>query len=202
MADEKKTAAQQADEIRLKRELIQLEAEELNLEETRQASAERKALSSYKARQRNLRQANTQSQVQAARKLANLCSHRQGGQNGDMYKGKGPTALKVEKHPDGFTLQIRCLACPLKIVSPIPSDASKKLKKGELAEERQARLEKFAEDKARFDKYYAMSQEDALTTDAAAAMECGTTFKVTDEDGNQIYKPRPSDSYAMHASVA
>lgn len=203
MADQKpKTAGEEADEVRLNREKLMLRKEELELKRVTKQVAEEEAQDAYKGRQQRLRQANTQNQVRAAKKLTSLCSHRQGGQNGDMYKGKGPTALKIEKHPDGFTWQIRCLACPLKVVSPIPSNASKKLKKGELPDERAARLLKFDEDKALFDKYYAISQEEALTNDASSPMECGTTFKVTDEDGNQIYKPRPSDGYAMHSAVA
>jgi hypothetical protein len=199
---EQKTTGQLADEARLRREQIELEAAELRLEDTRQASEERKAQNAYRLRQRTLRQNQALNQARSAQKLSKVCSHRQGGQNGDMFKGKGPTALKVEKMPDGFTVRIRCLCCPLRVTSPIPSDASKKLKRGEAQEERTTRLEKFAADKARFDKYYAISQEDALTGEAGAPMECGTTFKVTDDDGNQIYKPRPSDSYAIEVVAA
>lgn len=199
---ESKSAAQLADEARLKRELIQLEAAELDLEQTRQSSEERKAQNADTVRKRTMRQNQALNQARSAQKLAKVCSHRQGGQNGDMFKGKGPTALKVEKMPDGFTVRIRCLACPLRITSPLPSDASKKLKRGETNDERAARLDKFAKDRERFDRYYAISQEDALTGEAGAPMECGTTFKVTDEDGNQIFKPRPSDSYAVEMATA
>lgn len=199
---EQKTTAQLADETRLRREQIQLESEELKLEQTRQETEERKAQIAYKGRQRTLRQNQALLSAKAAQKLAKVCSHRQGGQNGDMFKGKGPTALKVEKMPDGFTVRIRCLCCPLRITSPLPSDASKKQKRGETAADRDARLEKFAADRERFDRYYAISQEDALTGEAGAPMECGTTFKVTDDDGNQIFKPRPSDSYAVEMVTA
>lgn len=201
MADQK-TTAQLADETRLRREQIQLEAAELQLEETRQATTERRAQMEYKSRQSRLRQSQATNQAKQQNRLASLCSHRQGGQNGDMYKGKGPTALKVEKHPDGFTVRVHCLACPFEAFSPIPSNAGKKRKPGESEDQRKDRLEKFAADKAKFDKYYAISQEDALTGEAGSPMECGTTFKVTDEDGNQIYRPRPSDSYAVEMVTA
>jgi hypothetical protein len=192
------TAAEQADTARLKRELILLEQAELELENVREQTIERKAQKEHKVRRNKLSQAGLAEAVRASRELTNICRHRQGGQNGQVYKGKGlATSLKVEKMPDGFTIRIRCLNCPLRVTSPIPSNASKKLKKGETVEERNARLLKFAADKERFEKFYEMSQEGALTSEAAQPMECGTTFKFLDEDGAQIYKPRPSDSYAM-----
>jgi hypothetical protein len=198
---EQETTAQLADEARLKRELIQLEAEELNLEETREASAHRKAERGQKARKVQMSQATLATARVNARNLSAACKHRQGGESGQIYKGKGPTALKVEKMPDGFTVRIRCLNCPLRITSPFPPDGSKKLKRGETTEDRAARLAKFNEDKARFQKFYETSQEDALTSEAAQPMEPGTTFKFTDEDGTQIFKPRPSDRYAMEIEM-
>lgn len=192
-----KTKAELADEARLKRELVQLEREELELEETREATAQRKAERGQKARKVEMSQATLQKARENAHHLAKACAHRQGGQNGNLYKGKGPTALKVEKHPDGFTIKIRCLNCPLRVTSPFPPNGSKKLKQGETPADRDVRVAKFKEDKERFDRLYEMSQEDALSAEAAQAMESGMTFKFLDDDGNQIYKPRPSDTYAM-----
>lgn len=197
----KKTAGEQADELRLKREQVEFEAAELRLEETREATALRKAERGQKARKVEMSQATLSAARRNAKNLSRSCKHRQGGESGQIYKGKGPTALKVEKMPDGFTIRIRCLNCPLRLTSPFPPDGVKKQRKGESADQRDARLEQFEAQKARFEKFYEMSQENALTAEAAQPMEPGTTFKISDEDGNQIFKPRPSDSYAMEMEM-
>jgi ferredoxin-like protein FixX len=201
MADKVMTAGEQADALRLERERLMLEKETLELDKVREEVADRTAQKEYRTRKSRLRQSDARNVARRAANVAKACSHRQGGQNGDMLKGKGPTALKVEKHPDGFTIKIRCLCCPLRVTNPIPSNASKKIKRGENAEMRDERVAQFARDKALFDKLYEQSQENALSVEASAAMECGTTFKVTDEDGNQIFKPRPSDGYANEMAV-
>lgn len=199
MADQAKmkTAAEQADDIRLRRELILLEKEELELEEVRETTAQRKAQKAQKAQKHKMSQQTLAVARNDARNLANACRHRQGGENGNIYKGKGPTSLKVEKMPDGFTVVVHCLNCPLWVTNPIPSDASKKMKPDETAKERDARLVKYAADKAQFDELYRISQDRVLTNTAAQPLECGTTFKVINEEGMQIFKRRPSDSYAI-----
>lgn len=197
----KKTIAEQADEARLRRELIQLESEELRLEETREATTLRKAERVQKARKVEMSQATLSTARRNANNLSQSCKHRQGGESGNIYKGKGPTALKVEKMPDGFTIRIRCLNCTLRLTSPFPPDGFKKQRKGESEDQRDARLKNFELRKKRFEKFYEMSQEAALTAESAQPMEPGTTFKILDEDGNQIYKPRPSDSYAMELEM-
>lgn len=197
----KKTVAEQADEMRLRRELIELEAAELRLEETREATVLRKAERGQKARKVEMSQATLSAARRNAKNLSRACKHRQGGESGQIYKGKGPTALKVEKMPDGFTVRIRCLNCPLRLTSPLPSNGVRKQRKGESEAQRDARLKTFEAQTERFQKFYEMSQEDALTAEAAQPMEPGTTFKISDEDGNQIFKARPSDSYAMEMEM-
>lgn len=197
----KKTTAELADEARLKRELIQLESEELRLEETREATAQRKGERARVVLTRQQIESAAKQAIGDRRRLHKACKHKQGSQNGQVYNGKRLTALKVEKMPDGFTIRIRCLACRMQVSSPFPPDGFKKQRPGESVAERDARLVKFDEAKKEFMKLYEASQDDVLTAEAAQPMEPGTTFKFTDANGNQIYKPRPSDSYAVEAAA-
>lgn len=198
-----KTAAEQAEELKLEtakmeneRARIGLETDQLNLEEARESVAQRKA----QKRQRIRLTEQTQEQCEIHRvkleKIAGYCRHRQGGEGGNPYKGKGPTALKVEKMPDGFTLCVRCLVCPLQLFSPFPPDRSETIRKGETAQERDARVGKYHKDFAKFGKYLEKAEEDALSADAAQSMDAGVKFTVRDQDGNIVQKRRPSDSYA------
>jgi len=192
-----KTTAQMADEMRLRREQIEMEAAELRLEETREQVMQRK----QEKKVAKLRFEQSQEQIRDAirqrKSRFRQCAHRQGGQGRDMLEGRGPTALKEEIMPDGFTKRIRCLVCRFKISSPLPSNKSTKLKPGETEEQRDIRVAKYWEDLKVFEALEKECHQNNLSKDASSPMHPGTTFTVTDGDGMQIFRPRPSDSYAL-----
>lgn len=194
MAD--KTVARLADDARLKRELVELERAELDLADTRETNEIRRGQRVQKVLLSAKQQEQFKAHRQKLEQMANACRHRQGGEAGNPYRGKGPTALKVEKMPDGFTVCIHCLVCPLQLFSPHPQDMSKKRRKDETEEARDTRVAKYYAEKEVFDKLYESSQEDALSAEAAQPMEPGMNFTVRDLEGNIIQKRRPSDDYA------
>lgn len=198
-----KTAAEQAEELKLEtakmeneRARIGLETDQLNLEEARESVMQRKAQKRQKIRLTEQTQEQYKTHRGKLEKIAGYCRHRQGGEGGNPYKGKGPTALKVEKMPDGFTLCVRCLVCPLQVFSPFPPDRSENCRKGETQKECDARVAKFHKDFKVFARYLEKAEEDALSADAAQPMDAGVKFTVRDQDGNIVQKPRPSDGYA------
>jgi hypothetical protein len=182
-----------------KRDLILLRQAELQLEQIEEETIERAAQKAHKKRNVALVQATINDNVRQWRRTAAICRHKQGGQNGKVLEGKSnATALKVEKYPDGSYL-IRCLSCPLRVMSPFPPDGMKKLREGETVKQRDTRLAKYEAAKVRFVELFKESQESALSSEAAQPLVCGADWQFFDSEGTQIYKPRPTDADPRYA---
>jgi hypothetical protein len=187
--------ANQDDELRE----IQLQTARLTLEEARDRIAVNTAKKAQKARMNAQRQGQLRIDNAGRREVARLCSHRQGATPKNPLKGKGPTALNVIKMPDGFTIMIQCSICRLNLYSPFPGNMSQKVKAGETKDDMKHRVEKFHADKKFFDLMLEKATE-GLTEESTQAMDCGVKIRVTDADGMPVYRPRPSDSYALQFS--
>lgn len=193
--------------IQAELDAIALETAQLNLQEAREGNARRIAMRAVKERNNAQRQSQLRIETNGRRMLAKNCSHRQAGTPAKPYKGKGPTALRVQKMPDGFTLRLCCEICRMVHFSPYPPNQSKKprrlvkLNRMETAEEVKVRVAKYWTDKAAFDELVEKSTE-GLTEDSTRPMDCGTTLTITNEDGNQVFRPRPSDSYSVQFHAA
>lgn len=193
MASEKQSAAEMQAELAR----LQLEEAQLRLEETRERIAAAKSDKQQKARRNAQRQTELRTDRTNQRMRESVCSHRQGGSPDKPHKGKGPTALRVQNMPDGFTKRIACPLCRLTVFSPHPGNQSRKLKPGETAADRDARVKKYQADVAAFDELYEKSR-DGLSGDDVQEMHCGVTIEVINRDGEVVYPKRPCDSYAQY----
>lgn len=196
-----KTTLQQLEEIQLKTALMNMKIAERQLE-----AFENKERSN--ATQKKQRQADLHKRVTARAAMASKCSHRQGASPKNVYKGaKGAdTTLKVVRMPDGFTTLIHCPICRLAVFSPHPYDRNPKPQKHwqtgvmETKVEAKARAEKWEADAERFAELMEDSQ-DAKSVDFTTPMDCGNKFIVRDEEGQQVLKRRPSDSYPQATPI-
>lgn len=198
MADENKAAekslAEQIDETRLQEARMRLTL-------TQREVAQFEATEADKKRRNTERQKQLSADRQTRANDAKMCNHRQGGTPKNPFKGKGSTALRVAKFPDGFTKVIMCPICRLRAFSPHPNDqgTEPRLVNGKMESEAQAakRVKKYQADKAAWDKLYEQSR-DGLTEEEVQEMDCGTTITLTDtRTGAQVLPRRPCDSYAM-----
>lgn len=175
---------------------VQLETAQLQLERQKEENAQYKARKAEKERQNAQRQEQLSIDRNNRVRTAALCTHRQGGTPRNPMKGKGPTALKRIKMPDGFTVLIACSICRLRKYSPHPMNKSPKRKKDESEAQAKARVEKYEADVIEFARLNEEA-EDGLTAEATQPMDCGVKFRVTDADGRPVYRQRPCDSYAL-----
>ena len=176
-------------------EEMQLEAAKLNLEELRESIAERKANKEVKARQNKQRQTQLLNDLRNRNLIAAGCNHRQGASPADPYNGKGASALNVASMPDGFTRLVMCGICRLRVFSPHPRNGGTKPRQGETPAQAKARVEKYKEELAAFNKLVEHSK-DKLTAEASQMMDCGVTIVTTNEEtGAPVLRDRPCDSY-------
>lgn len=190
----KKTLAQQTEEANHKIAMLNLRRAEMDMDDAEENLNRRTAQKRQNKILGDRVQLQARQSVRTRQAIAKVCRHRQGGTAGNPYQGKGPTALNEVKFPDGTAL-ISCLVCKMEVFSPNVGNQSKKLKPGEKPAERDARVAKFIRDKRRFDRLRRWMQENALTPEAAAAMDSGMRVTFSDEDGNVIHKERPCDTY-------
>lgn len=188
---------QSKDDIELQIAQTRLKRETLDLEAAQEDNDRRVQTKAQRARANRQRQQDLANEVAGRKAATRQCTHRQGGSPGALNKGKGPTALNVAKMPDGFTKLIMCGICRLRRVNPHPADKSKKIRAGETAAMRDARVLKFETDQAEFDRLYELSR-DGLTPESVQEMDCGVTLMSTDEDGIPLLKPRPFDTNPLY----
>lgn len=188
---------QTKDDIELQIAQTRLQREKLDLEAAQEDNDRRVQTKAQRAKQNAERQSQLRQEIAGRKVATRACTHRQGGSPGALNKGKGPTALNVAKMPDGFTKLIMCGICRLRVVNPHPANKSPKIRAGETAAKRDARVKKFHEDQAEFDRLYEMSR-DGLTPESVQEMDCGVTLMSTDEDGVPLLKPRPFDTNPLY----
>lgn len=194
-----KTAEQirsELDAINLEAAQVELERSRLNLEKTREEVAEWKASREQRSRHNSQRQQQLASDREEVARTARNCSHKQGGSPGNIYGGKGQSALNIIEMPDSHTQLITCSICRLRVFSPNERDMARNPRPGETREQAGARVAKYHTDRENFDKLL----EDAknkLTPEAAAPMHCGVTFRFMDGEGREVLMPRPCDGYAQ-----
>jgi hypothetical protein len=176
-------------------EKVQLETAQLQLEEQKERNERFKAEKADKSRKNAQRQQQLKSDRANREKISAQCKHRQGGTPANPYNGKGATSLNVAKLPDGFTKVIMCTVCRLRCFTPHPADGSKKQRKGESADQREMRVEKYLAAKETYERLLEQSK-DTLTEEAAQEMDCGTYITLVNEDGANVLPRRPCDSYA------
>ncbi len=174
---------------------MQLEEMTLRLEDTRESVAQSKATREVKSRQNRQRQGQLRADLLDRKAVISECTHRQGGSPGRERKGKGPSALRYVILPDNRGL-IMCANCGLRVFSPFPKLGYPGLYKGETKKHQKERLEKFALDKAEFERLTELA-EDQLTPEAASPMHCGKQFEFKNSMGDNIAMPAPCDSYAQ-----
>lgn len=186
---------QRLEQIKLRTAEVQLQKAELELEQTEEAVAAFKAAKDARSRANKQRQDQLRKVINGQARAARTCSHRGGGNVGKHQKasGRGHSVLFVAVMPDEREL-IMCAICPLRVFSPNPMDKARKPRDGETAKQAAARVEKYEQDAAEFERLREHSQ-DKLTTDASTPMHCGLTFKFEDGEGRQVLVPSPCDSY-------
>lgn len=184
------------DKVKARLDQIALQTAELNLEAAEEDAARRKAEKAAKSLKNKQRQAQLKNDVVTAQMIASQCTHRQGASPKNQYGGKGASAIKIAKMPDGFTELAMCAICRLRCFSPHPRNQSPKVRDGETREAAKLRVEKYRADLDRFQAFKEHSL-DTLTPEAAEPMDCGTTITVTNEDGLPVMRARPCDSYPM-----
>jgi hypothetical protein len=182
-------------EIATKLDTIALRRAEIALERDQQDIAEWEARKAQRSLQNRQRQQQLRIDLIGRKAVSDHCNHRQGGTPKNPYKGRGDTALKGVLMPDGHTKLIMCGICRLRAWSPHPADKSSRVRHNETATAAKRRAAKYTEDKEYFDDLWEQSQN-SISAEFTQPMDCGTTFTVTDEEGRQVFGPRPCDTYA------
>jgi hypothetical protein len=182
-------------QVKLRTAEIQLQRAEMELEQTEETIKQFKADKEARSRRNQQRQGQLRIDISEKAGTARKCTHRQGGSLSNPYGGKGPSALQLVILPDEREL-IMCSICPLRVFSPFPGDASRRLRRGETREQADARVEKHMRQVEAFETLRAESNN-KLTEEAAGAMHCGKTFKFLDGDSNQVQVTAPCDHYAQ-----
>jgi hypothetical protein len=194
-----KTAEQvkaELDAILLETANVNLEQAKMKLEQTRDEVDQWKATRDQRARTNAQRQSQLRVDCEEVARTARICTHRQGGSPGNIYGGKGQSALNIALLPDAHTQLITCVICRLRVFSPNERDMAKNPRPGESREQAAARVAKYHADRKTFDELLEHAA-DKLTPEAAAPMHCGKTFTFMDGDGREVLRPRPCDSYAQ-----
>lgn len=183
------------EQVRLRTAEVQLKQAEMQLEQTEEQVAQWRNDREQRGRRNKQRQTQLKLDVNEKAGQARGCTHRQGGSLRKPFGGKGPSSLQLVILPDEREL-IMCAICPLRVFSPFPGDGSKRRRKGESAEQAEARSAMYASEVEEFNRLKAHAS-DKLTEEAGSAMHCGKTFKFLDGEGNQVQMPAPCDSYAQ-----
>ncbi|MBA0087513.1 MAG: hypothetical protein HRJ53_21215 [Acidobacteria bacterium Pan2503] len=195
MATKAEEVEAKLESIRMRTAQLQLEKAEMEMEQTKENVEQWKNEREERSRRNTQRQTQLKSDINERANSARSCTHRQGGSFANLHGGKGPSALTTVILPDERVL-IMCSICPMRVFSPFPGDASRKLRRGETKEQMEARVARHQQAMEEFERL-AEQARDKLTEEASQAMHCGKTFRFLDADGNQVQVPAPCDSYAQ-----
>ena len=194
--EEKRTKIQEElERTQLEINQVTLQAAKIKLEQTKEEVANYEASKEARSRANKQRMAQLRRDRTDTANTAKGCTHRQGGGLKNPRKGKRESALTVCVMPDERTL-IMCALCPLRVFSPREVDKSPKIRAGETKQQAEARVARYYEEKAEFDKLLEHAS-DKLTDEAAQPMFCGVTFRFEDGDGQVCSVPAPCDAYAQ-----
>jgi hypothetical protein len=178
---------------------IQLQTARLNLERDKEALAKFRADEAVRHRNNKQRQAQLQSDRSTKLAQAARCKHKQGGDPKSPLEGDAmaDSALYTMKMPDILpggmqTIMIKCLRCPLRVFTPHPSRASKKLREGETRAQMEARVAEYQKDLKEFDRLMEESRK-KKSPESREPMDCGVTISGRNDDGEMVFWQRPCD---------
>lgn len=186
---------------------LQLEDGELGLELKREQMTELRNQRESKKRSNRQRQAQFDRDKSSKLNLRDkVCQHLQGGDPNSPWETGDPQAdstVGAIEMSDGFTMMLYCSLCHEPWYSPHPLDGATALRVGETIQDRDARLAKFAVDKAEFDRIFKLSKK-KKGKEARLPMSCGAAFKVTNPDTmTQVLRRRPHEmNMALQETIA
>jgi len=189
-------------------EILQAQHEKalLDLDETKETSAQRQQQKAQKSRANAERQQGFKTAQKNQEERFRRCTHRQGGDLNQLdVRETNQSALMVMKMPDDFTVVISCPVCRNKRVSPHPYLQRKTpfpagyhvtatgviLERAETKKEVAERIAKYAFAKAEFDGLLKQSRDKLVKV---PDMDCGTVHILTNsETGDRVLPWRQSD---------